>query len=62
MIEVKFTATKQSQPLTADILCRCLTGKGISEFAEEIVRNESGKYDKLFSMPTEFGTEQCTTA
>lgn len=31
-----------------DLACRVLFGKSIEELAEEILKNEGGKYDRLY--------------
>ena len=51
MPEFKAVIDPSAPPITADQLCRCLTGMTISELAQDIARNPGGKYDDLYEPP-----------
>lgn len=39
---------QDAKPITADQLCRCITGLDMHELAKDIIINTNGKYDFLF--------------
>ena len=48
MPEYNVAIEKNARPLTAEMLCRYITGKSIEALSQDIAQNRNGKYDSLY--------------
>lgn len=48
MPEYNVAIEKNAKLLTAEMLCKYITGKSIEALSQDIVKNKNGKYDGLY--------------